>query len=150
MLKIVDNEEFYEQEKPLSLKDLKSLILILKQVYTKQYHQCVIISHPLCWFIITWNIRAVAGIYSCLIVHWYEFNFNLQALWQLLWIIPSHTSSTQKSLPNPLGLKKMSIDNLKSRARTGLSELLIQVNILPLIYHVIVCYVQWFWFSVSV
>jgi hypothetical protein len=48
MLKIVDNEEFYEQEKPLSLKDLKSLILILKQVHTKQYHQCVIISHPLC------------------------------------------------------------------------------------------------------
>lgn len=81
MLKIVDNEEFYEQEKPLSLKDLKSLIQILKQ-----------------------------------------------DLWQLLWIIPSHTSSTQKSVPNPLGLKKMSIDNLKSRARTGLSELLIQLQ----------------------
>ncbi|CAM0957626.1 unnamed protein product [Alopecurus aequalis] len=81
MLKIVDNEEFYEQEKPLSLKDLKSLILILKQ-----------------------------------------------ALWQLLWIIPPHSSPTQKSLPNPLGLKKMSIDNLKSRARTGLSELLMQLQ----------------------
>jgi hypothetical protein len=33
MLKIIDNGEFYEQEKPLSLKDLKSLVLILKQVY---------------------------------------------------------------------------------------------------------------------
>ncbi|XP_052204385.1 E3 ubiquitin-protein ligase UPL6 isoform X2 [Diospyros lotus] len=31
MLIIVDNEEFYEQEKPLSLKDIKSLIVILRQ-----------------------------------------------------------------------------------------------------------------------
>ncbi|XP_073101038.1 E3 ubiquitin-protein ligase UPL6 isoform X3 [Elaeis guineensis] len=31
MLMIVDNEEFYEQEKPLSLKDTRSLIVILKQ-----------------------------------------------------------------------------------------------------------------------
>lgn len=33
MLTIIGNEEFYEQEKPLSLKDIKSLILILKQVH---------------------------------------------------------------------------------------------------------------------
>ncbi|KAL2960385.1 hypothetical protein AAZX31_17G036600 [Glycine max] len=32
MLMIVDNEEFYEQEKPLSLKDIRSLIIILRQV----------------------------------------------------------------------------------------------------------------------
>ncbi|XP_073226082.1 E3 ubiquitin-protein ligase UPL6 isoform X2 [Cicer arietinum] len=31
MLTIVDNEEFYEQEKPLSLKDISSLIILLKQ-----------------------------------------------------------------------------------------------------------------------
>lgn len=31
MLMIVDNEEFYEQEKPLSLKDIRCLIIILKQ-----------------------------------------------------------------------------------------------------------------------
>ncbi|KAL6978059.1 E3 ubiquitin-protein ligase upl6, partial [Sarracenia purpurea var. burkii] len=31
MLMIVDNEEFYEQEKPLSLKDIKCLIVILRQ-----------------------------------------------------------------------------------------------------------------------
>ncbi|KAL6193597.1 hypothetical protein ACLB2K_034681 [Fragaria x ananassa] len=31
MLTIVDNEEFYEQEKPLSLKDIRSLIIILRQ-----------------------------------------------------------------------------------------------------------------------
>eukprot|EP00262_Sarcandra_glabra_P021052 TRINITY_DN8660_c0_g1_i1.p1 TRINITY_DN8660_c0_g1~~TRINITY_DN8660_c0_g1_i1.p1 ORF type:complete len:1037 (+),score=192.54 TRINITY_DN8660_c0_g1_i1:201-3311(+) len=31
MLMIVDNEEFYEQEKPLSLEDLRGLIIILKQ-----------------------------------------------------------------------------------------------------------------------
>lgn len=29
---IVDNEEFYEQEKPLSLKDIRCLIVILRQV----------------------------------------------------------------------------------------------------------------------
>lgn len=32
MLTIVDNEEFYEQEKPLSLKDIRYLIVILRQV----------------------------------------------------------------------------------------------------------------------
>ncbi|XP_048321213.2 E3 ubiquitin-protein ligase UPL6 [Ziziphus jujuba] len=31
MLTIVDNEEFYEQEKPLSLKDIRYLIIILRQ-----------------------------------------------------------------------------------------------------------------------
>ncbi|XP_076935775.1 E3 ubiquitin-protein ligase UPL6-like isoform X2 [Bidens hawaiensis] len=31
MLMIVDNEEFYEQEKPLSLKDIRLLIVMLKQ-----------------------------------------------------------------------------------------------------------------------
>lgn len=29
---IVDNEEYYEQEKPLSLKDIRSLIILLRQV----------------------------------------------------------------------------------------------------------------------
>jgi len=29
---IVDNEEFYEQEKPLSLNDIRTLIIILRQV----------------------------------------------------------------------------------------------------------------------
>lgn len=32
MLTIVDNEEFYEREKPLSLKDIRCLIVILRQV----------------------------------------------------------------------------------------------------------------------
>ncbi|KDP27971.1 hypothetical protein JCGZ_19051 [Jatropha curcas] len=31
MLMIVDNEEFYEQEKPLSLKDIRFLVIILRQ-----------------------------------------------------------------------------------------------------------------------
>ncbi|PWZ04753.1 E3 ubiquitin-protein ligase UPL6 [Zea mays] len=85
MLKIIDNGEFYEQEKPLSLKDLKSLVLILKQ-----------------------------------------------ALWQLLWIIPS--SSTQKVSSNPSGLKKLSVENVKIRARVGLSELLTQETADHLLY----------------
>ncbi|XP_066362074.1 E3 ubiquitin-protein ligase UPL6-like [Miscanthus floridulus] len=79
MLKIIDNGEFYEQEKPLSLKDLKSLVPILKQ-----------------------------------------------ALWQLLWVIPS--SSTQKVSPDTSGLKKLSVENVKTRARAGLSELLTQLQ----------------------
>ncbi|KAK3137442.1 hypothetical protein QOZ80_5BG0452280 [Eleusine coracana subsp. coracana] len=79
MLKIIDNGEFYDQEKPLSLKDLKSLVLILKQ-----------------------------------------------ALWQLLWVIPP--SSTQKALPNASGLKKLSVENVKTKARVGLSELLTQLQ----------------------
>lgn len=32
MLMIVDNEEFYEQEKPLSQEDIRCLIIILRQV----------------------------------------------------------------------------------------------------------------------
>ncbi|AQK84320.1 E3 ubiquitin-protein ligase UPL6 [Zea mays] len=91
MLKIIDTGEFYEQEKPLSLKDLKSLVLILKQYY-----------------------------------------INLQALWQLLWVIPS--SSTQKVSPNPSGLKKLSVENVKTRARVGLSELLTQETADHLLY----------------
>ncbi|ESW22961.1 hypothetical protein PHAVU_004G009400 [Phaseolus vulgaris] len=31
MLMIVDNEEYYEQEIPLSLKDIRSLIILLRQ-----------------------------------------------------------------------------------------------------------------------
>ncbi|KAI4964438.1 hypothetical protein ZWY2020_005801 [Hordeum vulgare] len=90
MLKIVDNEEFYEQEKPLSLKDLKALVLILKQVYIRQHRYCD-------------RFMATSLDY------------------------PSHTSPSQ-ALPNPLGLKKMSIDSLKSQARIGLSELLTQLQ----------------------
>lgn len=37
MLAIVDNEEFYEQEKPLSLKDIRVLIIILRQVILVEY-----------------------------------------------------------------------------------------------------------------
>ena len=38
MLTIVDNEEFYEQEKPLSLKDIRCLIIILRQVMLENLH----------------------------------------------------------------------------------------------------------------
>uniref|UniRef100_A0A0D9WD29 HECT-type E3 ubiquitin transferase n=1 Tax=Leersia perrieri TaxID=77586 RepID=A0A0D9WD29_9ORYZ len=81
MLKIIDNGEFYEQEKPLSLKDLKSLVFILKK-----------------------------------------------ALWELLWVIPAHAPPAKKVVPNPSGLKKLSIENVKIRARIGLSELLAQLQ----------------------
>jgi hypothetical protein len=60
--------------------------------------------------------------------------FNLQALWQLLWVIPP--SSTQKVLPNPSGLLKLSVENVKTKARVGLSELLAQVSL----YHGIIFY----------
>lgn len=32
MLKLTDNEEFYEEEKPLPLEDIRCLIVILRQV----------------------------------------------------------------------------------------------------------------------
>ena len=38
MLTIVDNEEFYEREKPLSLKDIRCLIIILRQVMLENMH----------------------------------------------------------------------------------------------------------------
>lgn len=42
MLTIVDNEEFYEQEKPLSLKDIRYLIIILRQViFLNFFCKCV-------------------------------------------------------------------------------------------------------------
>ncbi|XP_073008655.1 E3 ubiquitin-protein ligase UPL6 isoform X1 [Typha latifolia] len=81
MLTITDNEEFYEQEKPLSLKDIRSLIIILKQ-----------------------------------------------ALWQLLWTIPAHLPATQKVLTNASGLTKLSVENIKSRARQLISDLLTKLQ----------------------
>lgn len=43
MLMIVDNEEFYEQEKPLALKDIRYLIVILRQVtlVTSSFPRCM-------------------------------------------------------------------------------------------------------------
>lgn len=39
---IVDNEEFYEQEKPLSLNDIRSLVIILKQVLVILQFWCLV------------------------------------------------------------------------------------------------------------
>ncbi|XP_039127300.1 E3 ubiquitin-protein ligase UPL6-like [Dioscorea cayenensis subsp. rotundata] len=80
MLMIVDNEEFYEQEKPLSLKDIRLLITILKQ-----------------------------------------------ALWQLLWTIPSNLPS-QKSLVGLSGQKKLSMEFMRYRVGIVISELLSQLQ----------------------
>ncbi|KAF3334530.1 E3 ubiquitin-protein ligase UPL6-like isoform X1 [Carex littledalei] len=78
MLTIIGNEEFYEQEKPLSLKDIKSLILILKQ-----------------------------------------------ALWNLLWVIPS---SHSKPPETSLGFKKLSVEKIKTRANIAIAELLAKLE----------------------
>ena len=67
MLKIIDNGEFYEQEKPLSLNDLKSLVLILKQV-----EYCNTIATLCCHeaftccveYTIFWNIIVVANLHN--------------------------------------------------------------------------------------
>ena len=77
---------------------------------------------------------------ECLLLVSIEYYINLQALWQLLWVIPS--SSTQKVSPNTSGLKKLSVENVKTRARAGLSELLTQVSNLVLIP----CYYFFYWF----
>ncbi|XP_044348270.1 E3 ubiquitin-protein ligase UPL6 isoform X2 [Triticum aestivum] len=51
-----------------------------------------------------------------------------EVLWELFWIIPSYISSTPTVLSNVLSLNKMSFENLKSRARIELAELLIQLQ----------------------
>nr|XP_029118823.1 E3 ubiquitin-protein ligase UPL6 isoform X2 [Elaeis guineensis] len=81
MLMIVDNEEFYEQEKPLSLKDTRCLIIILKQ-----------------------------------------------ALWQLLWTIPTHASSQKISTSLSSSHKKLSVESIQNRSRDVISKLLSQLQ----------------------
>ncbi|TYI61939.1 hypothetical protein E1A91_D10G208500v1 [Gossypium mustelinum] len=68
MLMIVDNEEFYEQEKPLSLKDVRCLIVILRQ-----------------------------------------------ALWQLLWVIPSVHPTCGKSISNTSSHKRQLVETIQNR-----------------------------------
>ncbi|KAJ3669606.1 hypothetical protein LUZ60_011556 [Juncus effusus] len=81
MLTIIDNEEFYEQEKPLSVNDIKSLILILKQ-----------------------------------------------ALWNLLWTMPTSHNNNNKVADNSSGFKKLSIENFKSRGKIVISDLLAKLQ----------------------
>ncbi|KAJ6848503.1 E3 ubiquitin-protein ligase UPL6 isoform X1 [Iris pallida] len=79
MLMIVDSEEFYGQEKPLAVKDIKLLVVILKQ-----------------------------------------------ALWQLLWTIP--TTLSHKPTFNFPGHKKLSVELVKDRVTSVISELLSQLQ----------------------
>ncbi|KAK8276533.1 hypothetical protein V6Z12_D10G205800 [Gossypium hirsutum] len=81
MLMIVDNEEFYEQEKPLSLKDVRCLIVILRQ-----------------------------------------------ALWQLLWVIPSVHPTCGKSISNTSSHKRQLVETIQNRVGTVVSELLSQLQ----------------------
>ncbi|MBA0780443.1 hypothetical protein Gotri_004539 [Gossypium trilobum] len=81
MLMIVDNEEFYEQEKPLSLKDVRCLIVILRQ-----------------------------------------------ALWQLLWVIPSVHPTCGKSISNTSAHKRQLVETIQNRVGTVVSELLSQLQ----------------------
>ncbi|GMI70233.1 ubiquitin protein ligase 6 [Hibiscus trionum] len=81
MLMIVDNEEFYEQEKPLSLKDVRCLIVILRQ-----------------------------------------------ALWQLLWVIPSAHPSSGKSISNTSAHRRHPVEAIQNRVGTVVSELLSQLQ----------------------
>lgn len=80
MLMIVDNEEFYEQEKPLSLKDIRCLIVILRQ-----------------------------------------------ALWQLLWLIPTKSHTIQKSA-DLHSQKRLSVNFIQQRVSITTSELLTQLQ----------------------
>lgn len=80
MLTIMDNEEFYELEKPLSLRDVRLLVIILKQ-----------------------------------------------ALWQLLSMVPTNMSS-QKLGADIVVNKKLSVETVRTRARTMISELLNQLQ----------------------
>ncbi|OVA16717.1 IQ motif [Macleaya cordata] len=81
MLVLVGNEEFYEQEKPLSLKDIRGLIIILRQ-----------------------------------------------ALWQLLWVIPSKSPNLMKSATDLSCRKRHSVDFMQHRVSIVTSELLTQLQ----------------------
>ncbi|KAF3456410.1 hypothetical protein FNV43_RR01060 [Rhamnella rubrinervis] len=81
MLTIVDNEEFYEQEKPLSLKDIRYLIIILRQ-----------------------------------------------ALWHLLWVNPSTSSNSVKSITNTYASKRHPMEFIQHKVSVVTSELLSQLQ----------------------
>lgn len=81
MLMIIDNEEFYEQQKPLPLQDVKALVIILKE-----------------------------------------------ALWQLLWVIPSKTSTPQKTVHSGSNQKRFPLQSIRERVSTVAAELLAQLQ----------------------
>ncbi|XP_068658404.1 E3 ubiquitin-protein ligase UPL6 isoform X2 [Aristolochia californica] len=81
MLMLLDNEEFYEQEKPLSLKDIRGLIIILRQ-----------------------------------------------ALWDLLWVIPTRSPISVKATSNLSARKRLSVDFIQHRVGIVISELLTQLQ----------------------
>ncbi|CAI0467575.1 unnamed protein product [Linum tenue] len=81
MLMIVDNEEFYEQERPLSLRDIRSLIVILRQ-----------------------------------------------ALWQLLWVSPTHPNASAKTALRGNTSKQNPYEFVKNKVSIVASELLSQLQ----------------------
>ncbi|KAJ7955280.1 E3 ubiquitin-protein ligase UPL6 [Quillaja saponaria] len=82
MLTIVDNEEFYEQEKPLLLKDIKCLIIILRQ-----------------------------------------------ALWQLLWVNPTTTSTNSvKPVTNGSASRRQPLELIQHSVSIVASDLLSQLQ----------------------
>lgn len=81
MLMIIDNEEFYEQQKPLSLQDVKALVIILKE-----------------------------------------------ALWQLLWVIPSKTPTAQKPVHSGSSKKRFPLQSIRERVSMLAAELLAQLQ----------------------
>ncbi|XP_026435029.1 E3 ubiquitin-protein ligase UPL6-like isoform X1 [Papaver somniferum] len=81
MLLLVGNDEFYEQEKPLTLNEIRSLVIILKQ-----------------------------------------------ALWQLLWVIPSKSPNVTKTAVDFSSQKKHSTVFLQHRVNIVTSELLTQLQ----------------------
>ncbi|GLJ07012.1 hypothetical protein SUGI_0055420 [Cryptomeria japonica] len=81
MLMIIDNEEFYEQQKPLSLRDIKDLVIILKE-----------------------------------------------ALWQLLWVIPSKATAVQKPIQSESSQKRFSLQSIQDKVSTVAAELLAQLQ----------------------
>ncbi|WMV09476.1 hypothetical protein MTR67_002861 [Solanum verrucosum] len=102
MLMIVDNEEFYEQEKPLSLKDIRCLIVILRQagnLPSEPRTRTDVLHSPLC-----------------------------VALWQLLWLNPTVPANCGKSTTAIFAMKKHPLEFLQHRVCVVASELLSQLQ----------------------
>jgi hypothetical protein len=113
ILQFMDIVEFKKSERYVSLEDLPSLVFILKEVCN--IHQNTI------------RVAIKLMLMCCLLgVTLTCFQFNLQALWELLLTIPLQSSSLQTTC-SPLDNKKMLTQILKSSVTNGLCELLIQV-----------------------
>ncbi|THG14289.1 hypothetical protein TEA_021874 [Camellia sinensis var. sinensis] len=117
MLMIVDNEEFYEQEKPLSIKDIKCLVVILRQAL---------------WQLLWVNPVTPPNPAKCAADVLMKIMSNawapLLALWQLLWVNPVTPPNPAKCTADVFTLKRHPLEFIQHRVSIVASDLLSQLQ----------------------